>query len=77
MQNFGFCTPFPVKVSMRNMCGQHSKKIMTHRNPNPLRDSLLADHQFRLGPDGALAVPLDRPGLGVTVDMAALERFTV
>ena len=50
---------------------------MTHRNPNPLRDSLLADHQFRLGPDGALAVPLDRPGLGVTVDMAALERFRV
>jgi len=47
------------------------------RNPNPLRDSLLCDHQFSLGSDGALAVPLDRPGLGVTVDMAALERFRV
>ena len=53
------------------------KCLYNYRNPNPLRDSLLSDHQFRLGKDGALAVPLERPGLGVTVDMAALERFRV
>ena len=47
------------------------------RNPNPLRDELLLNHKFTLGEDGDLAVPLDKPGLGVQVDMEALERFTV
>ena len=47
------------------------------RNPNPLRDELLLNHKFTLGKDGDLAVPLDKPGLGVQVDMEALERFTV
>lgn len=42
------------------------------RKHNPLRDELL-DRQFMLS-DGALAVP-DGPGLGVTVDEAALARF--
>ena len=47
------------------------------RNPNPLRDELLSDHKFVLGEAGDLAVPLDRPGLGVTVDMEAVQRFLV
>ena len=47
------------------------------RNPNPLRDELLSDHKFMLGEAGDLAVPLDRPGLGVTVDMEAVQRFLV
>lgn len=42
-------------------------------SPNPLRDALLSSP---LAPDaGLLAVP-DGPGLGVTVDEAALEHFT-
>jgi len=47
------------------------------RNKNPLRDELLLDHEFVLGEDGTLAVPLDKPGLGVTVNMEALERFKI
>ena len=47
------------------------------RNKNPLRDELLLDHEFVLGEDGDLAVPLDKPGLGVEVNMEALERFLV
>ena len=39
------------------------------RNKNPLRDELLLDHEFVLGKDGDLAVPLDKPGLGVTINM--------
>ena len=38
---------------------------------------MLLNHKFTLGKDGDLAVPLDKPGLGVQVDMEALERFTV
>ena len=48
-----------------------------YRNKNPIRDELLLDHEFELGPDGDLAVPLDKPGLGVTVKMEAVERFRV
>ena len=47
------------------------------RNKNPLRDELLLDHEFVLGEDGTLAVPLDKPGLGVEVNMEALERFLI
>ena len=47
------------------------------RNKNPLRDELLLNHEFVLGEDGDLAVPLDKPGLGVEVNMEALERFLV
>ena len=47
------------------------------RNKNPLRDELLLDHEFVLGDGGDLAVPLDKPGLGVTVNMEALERFKI
>ena len=47
------------------------------RNKNPLRDELLLDHEFVLGKDGDLAVPIDKPGLGVTVNMEALQRFLV
>ena len=47
------------------------------RNKNPLRDELLLNHEFLLGEDGDLAVPLDKPGLGVEVNMEALERFLV
>ena len=47
------------------------------RNKNPLRDELLLDHEFVLGEDGTLTVPLDKPGLGVTVNMEALERFKI
>ena len=47
------------------------------RNPNPLRDELLLNHQFVLGPEGGLAVPLHKPGLGVEINMKVLEEFTV
>ena len=47
------------------------------RNKNPLRDELLLDHEFVLGKDGDLAVPLEKPGLGVTVNMEALKKFLV
>ena len=47
------------------------------RNKNPLRDELLLNHEFVLGKDGDLAVPLDKPGLGVEVNMEALERFLI
>ena len=42
-----------------------------------MRDELLEEHEFVLGPEGDLAVPLDKPGLGVTVNMEALERFRI
>ena len=47
------------------------------RNPNPLRDELLLDHKFVLGQEGDLAVPLDKPGLGVEINLEVLEKFTV
>jgi len=47
------------------------------RNPNPLRDEILVGHQFTLGEDGAIAVPLDKPGLGVEVNEQAVRRFHV
>ena len=47
------------------------------RNKNSLRDELLLDREFVLSKDGDLAVSLDKPGLGVTVNMEALQRFLV
>ena len=47
------------------------------RNPNALRDQILVGHQFTLGDDGAIAVPMDKPGLGVEVDEEAIKRFHV
>lgn len=47
------------------------------RNPNSLRDSLLVGHSWSLGEDGAIAVPMDRPGLGIEVDEAAVRKFHV
>ena len=46
------------------------------RNPNPLRDELLAGvgPAFALGEDGAVRVPLGA-GLGIEVDEAAVRRF--
>lgn len=43
------------------------------RNPNPLRDELLAE-TIRLGADGTVAVP-QRPGLGITVREDALRAY--
>ena len=42
-----------------------------------MRDELLLDHKFVLGKYVDLAVPLDKPGLGVTINMDALKRFQV
>ncbi|CAL4149353.1 unnamed protein product [Meganyctiphanes norvegica] len=47
------------------------------RNPNALRDEILKGPKFTLGEDGAIAVPLDKPGLGVEVDEDAIKRFHV
>mmetsp|Transcript_30093 Transcript_30093/g.52873 ORF Transcript_30093/g.52873 Transcript_30093/m.52873 type:complete len:445 (+) Transcript_30093:175-1509(+) len=47
------------------------------RNPNPLRDEILKDHKWELGEDGAIGVPLDKPGLGIEVDEDAVRRFHV
>lgn len=44
------------------------------RNPNPLRDEILTE-RFSLQ-DGSLSIP-QGPGLGITVDRAALQRYTV
>ena len=46
-------------------------------NPNVLRDEIIVGHLFTLGEDGAVAVPMDKPGLGVTVDEEAIKRFHV
>jgi len=45
------------------------------RNPNALRDQILVGHQFTLGDDGAIEVPMDKPGLGIEVDEEAIKRF--
>ena len=47
------------------------------RNKNSIRDELLLDHEFEVRPDRDLAVPLDKPCLGVTVNMEAVERSRV
>ncbi len=48
------------------------------RNPNPLRDGILrGGFKFEIGNDGAVAVPLSRPGLGIEVDESALRRYNV
>jgi len=47
------------------------------RNPNALRDQILVDHSWELGEDGALAVPMDRPGLGIEVNEEAVRKFHV
>jgi len=47
------------------------------RNPNPLRDEILVGHEFVMGEDGAIAVPMEKPGLGVEVNEDALSRFHV
>ena len=39
--------------------------IEFYRNTNA---QILVRHQFTLGDDGVLAVPMDKPGLGVEVD---------
>jgi L-alanine-DL-glutamate epimerase-like enolase superfamily enzyme len=45
-----------------------------NRLPNPLRDALVVD--FPVFSDGVLHVP-ERPGLGVTLDESAVDRYTV
>lgn len=49
--------------------------LETTTMPNPLRESLLLDPP-RLGPDGAYPVPTE-PGLGVTINPEALERYAL
>ena len=45
-------------------------------NKNPLRDELLLDLDFVLGKYGDLAIPLDKPNLGVIIYIIeALKRF--
>jgi L-alanine-DL-glutamate epimerase-like enolase superfamily enzyme len=45
------------------------------QNPNALRDDLLKE-PLRLEPDGTVKLP-ERPGLGIELDHAAVERFRV
>eukprot|EP00467_Chlorarachnion_reptans_P012357 CAMPEP_0114532082 /NCGR_PEP_ID=MMETSP0109-20121206/26458_1 /TAXON_ID=29199 /ORGANISM="Chlorarachnion reptans, Strain CCCM449" /LENGTH=419 /DNA_ID=CAMNT_0001715087 /DNA_START=54 /DNA_END=1314 /DNA_ORIENTATION=+ len=45
------------------------------RNPNPLRDDILKGLKFQIGPDGAVGVPMDKPGLGIEIDEDAVKRF--
>ena len=53
---------------------QNEPVVEFDRNPNPLRDELLKE-TIALGEDGRVPVP-DGPGLGITVDEAALARFS-
>jgi L-alanine-DL-glutamate epimerase-like enolase superfamily enzyme len=45
------------------------------QNPNALRDELLKE-RLRLEPDGAVKPP-ERPGLGIELDRAAVERYRI
>jgi L-alanine-DL-glutamate epimerase-like enolase superfamily enzyme len=45
------------------------------QNPNALRDELLKE-PLRLEPDGTVKLP-ERPGLGIELDRAAIERYRV
>jgi D-galactarolactone cycloisomerase len=45
------------------------------QNPNALRDELLKE-PLRLEPDGTVKLP-ERPGLGIELDHAAVERYRV
>src|SRR5438132_7461059 len=45
------------------------------QNPNALRDDLLKE-PLRLEPDGTVKLP-ERPGLGIELDRAAIERYRV
>ena len=44
------------------------------QNPNGLRDELLKE-PIRIESDGTIAVP-ERPGLGVELDLRAVERYS-
>lgn len=45
------------------------------QNPNPLRSDLFTE-PIEVGPDGTVALP-DRPGLGVTLNQATIDRYRV
>lgn len=45
------------------------------QNPNPLRSDLF-EEPIEVGPDGTVALP-DRPGLGVTLNQATVDRYRV
>jgi L-alanine-DL-glutamate epimerase-like enolase superfamily enzyme len=45
------------------------------QNPNAIRDELLKE-PLRLEKDGTVKVP-ERPGLGIDLDRAAVERYRV
>lgn len=64
----------PIPHTANPIALQNAPIVEFDRKHNPLRDDLL-DQRFALA-DGKLAVP-DAPGLGVTVNEAALQRFSV
>jgi L-alanine-DL-glutamate epimerase-like enolase superfamily enzyme len=45
------------------------------QNPNGLRDELLKE-PIRIESDGTIALP-ERPGLGIELDLRAVERYRV
>ena len=71
-------SPLPLSPYTCNPAYMENQPVIEFdRNKNPLRDELLLNHEFVLGENGDLAVPLDKPGLGVEVNMEALERFLI
>ncbi|MDR5762853.1 mandelate racemase/muconate lactonizing enzyme family protein [Caballeronia sp. LZ035] len=64
----------PIPHTANPIALQNEPIVEFDRKHNPLRDDLL-DQRFALV-EGRLAVP-DAPGLGVTVNEAALQRFSV
>ncbi len=63
----------PSPATANPLSGLNEPLLEFDRNPNPLRDELLAE-RITLGPDGTVAVPAG-PGLGVTVLEEALDRY--
>jgi len=45
------------------------------QDPNALRDELAREPLYRI--EGGLAVPSDRPGLGIDIDEVVLKRYRV
>lgn len=56
---------------------ENEPMIEFDRNPNPLRDNLLIDHSWSLAENGTLAVPMQRPGLGIKVDEDQVAKFQI
>lgn len=69
-----FAAALPPSPATANPLASGSEPLLEFdRNPNPLRDDLLAE-PIQLGPDGTVAVP-QRPGLGITINREVLHAF--